>query len=942
MRKCAPLLLVVALAPAHAQTQQVVSQDQASNSDQEQKEVKAADDNVVEAEEGELLLEEVKVLGLRQSIKKAQEIKMDSDSVVDAIVAEDIGKLPDITAAESIARIVGVQVTRFNDEANSVLIRGLPDVTTTYNGREFFVAEQRRAALQDFPSQALAGIEVYKSGTADLIEPGLAGLVNVRTRRPFDFDGQKIAGGVHYGYNDQSEKSSPNGNVLYSNRWKTSIGEVGFLANATYAQSEFDTGLRWNATWFPTAESRWSIEEPFSEGGFVLPARVGLYSESGDRWRPSANIALQWRPNDELEVYFDGIYQGYRFTGVQDNFWFHMTDRDSLNFPDGGGYPILSNIIMVPGTNNTQAASLTKSGGMPAEAYRSTHKANTDTYQYALGLKWDNGFLQIATDLAYTDSEFNDYAWSFDTGLAFSPTVNVNFIGSDSGAIFDSPDWDPTDISTYQARGYFESIHEVGGKGLQWRTDFTYDTGWGDWLHTLQFGFRYSDREATQRSGNRYAWFWDLGIPVSDLPYLDMELTQNSLRVSGQGFTQYLAPTLDSIQSNQAALARFAYEKLLERNKPDEAARWADTNLAIDPANQWLAEEQTYAIYLQTKSHFELGSVGVDAFAGVRVVQTDSKNQGTSIVRFEGEETREARTRDNSYIDVLPNISVRAMLTEELQFRAGFTKTRTKPGFGDLNPALNITQIDRGNVNPDDGSLREDASGSGGNPDLKPLTSDNYDISLEYYFSETGFVSGAVFYRDLEGFLSRFTRFVEDPDYGTVRLNKPENAGEGELKGWELNALTFMDYEFVPEYLRQFGISANVTKLEGKNRYPNSDGDFDNFRDITGISRYTYNAAVFYENARFSARLSYNNRETWVNNYSDTIDGSFAGSKTRTRDRLDFSASFDVNDNMAVYADVANILAKPFRNFTVIDGLQYTQDVRDEGRYFGLGLRLSY
>ncbi|WP_202948062.1 TonB-dependent receptor plug domain-containing protein [Caulobacter sp. AP07] len=149
---------------------------------------------------------EVVVTGLRQSLRSAQQIKRNSDAILDAVVAEDIGKLPDNTAAETLARITGVQVERFSDEANRVLIRGLPDVATTYNGREIFTAELRRVQLQDFPAQALAGIEVYKSGTADIVEPGLAGLINVRTRRPFDFKDWFVGGGVRGTYNDQTRK----------------------------------------------------------------------------------------------------------------------------------------------------------------------------------------------------------------------------------------------------------------------------------------------------------------------------------------------------------------------------------------------------------------------------------------------------------------------------------------------------------------------------------------------------------------------------------------------------------------------------------------------------------------------------------------------------------------------------------------------------------------
>lgn len=878
-------------------------------------------------------VEEVVVTGVRASMEKAQEIKKESDSILDAIVAEDIGKLPDLTAAESIARIPGVQVSRYNDEADSVLVRGLPDVTTTYNGREFFTAELRRVQLQDFPSQALAAIEVYKSGTADLIEPGLAGVVNVRTRRPFDFDGQKISASVHQSYNDQSEKSSPSGNFLYSNRWKTELGEFGALGNVSYAESEFYNGVRYNATGFPQAQAGWNIEQPYSNGGFILPATVGLYNSSGNRRRPSANVALQFRPNEELNFYFDGIYQGYRGRGMVDNFWYSLTDSDWQNQT---GDPNLSNIVMVDGTGNAQAASLTKSGGLPPQAFRSTGSAATDTYQYAIGAEWDRGPLKVVTDLAYTDSKYTNDEWSFDTGLAMSPTVNASFFG-DQGAIFDAQ-WDVTDASLYEIRGYYEKVYAVAGKGLQWRTDLEFDTG-VDWLHTVQFGVRYNDRDASMKQGDRYAWLWPSHIPVSALGFLDMQLTHDPYRTNKQGFAQYLAPTRGSIAGNHDALAQFAYEQLLVRG--DRAAdRWANPNITIDPANNWLANEKSYATYLQGKFYFELGSAKVDVFAGARAVWTEADNRGISTITLDGVSRQEPRTASDSYVDLFPNISTRVRFTDELQLRAGFTQTSTKPGFGALNPALNITQVVQG---PNAPELEFDAEGKGGNPDLKPLTSDNYDVSLEYYFSKAGFVTAAVFYRDLFGFTSDYTRFIEDPQYGTIKFTRPENAGEGKIKGWELGASTFLDYAFIPDFLKPLGVSVNATRLDGKNRRPDGDGNFGEFIEITGLSKYTYNAAVFYELSRFSARVSYNRRDTWVNWYGQTsADGGFAGNKTRARDRLDFSSRFNATDHISIWADVGNVLARPFRNFTVIDGYSYPQDVRDEGRYFGVGIQVQY
>ncbi len=239
---------------------------------------------------------DIVVTGFRASLGSAQSIKRNSDAILDAIVAQDIGKLPDNTAAESLARVTGIQVSRYSDEVTQVLVRGLPDVATTFNGRDIFTAEGRGVALQDFPAGALAGLEVYKSGTADLLEPGLAGLINVRSRRPFDFEkGFTIAGGVRGTYNDQSKKFDPLGNLLLSQRADTPIGEVGWLINAVYTQAQYRNAVRWGEgnTNKPTTGT---TILPASVGrDFQIPTAVGVYNDSGKRWRPAVNATGHWR-----------------------------------------------------------------------------------------------------------------------------------------------------------------------------------------------------------------------------------------------------------------------------------------------------------------------------------------------------------------------------------------------------------------------------------------------------------------------------------------------------------------------------------------------------------------------------------------------------------------------------------------------------------------------
>src|SRR5687768_10390619 len=224
--------------------------------------------------------ETIVVTGLRRSLRSAQNIKRNSEQIVDAIVAEDIGKLPDIAVSDTAARIPGVQVERGGGEAGRVLVRGLPDFATTYNGREIFTAETRSVALQDFPSGAVGAIEVFKTSTANLIDPGLAGLVNVRSRRPFDFDGFEIAGSVWGLYTYQADEITPNGNLLVTNRWDVGDGgEIGALIGFSYTRLKYLDSTRENTDFVAGG----------GPNGTRWPDIQRVFYGEGDRTRPSVN-----------------------------------------------------------------------------------------------------------------------------------------------------------------------------------------------------------------------------------------------------------------------------------------------------------------------------------------------------------------------------------------------------------------------------------------------------------------------------------------------------------------------------------------------------------------------------------------------------------------------------------------------------------------------------
>jgi TonB-dependent receptor len=881
--------------------------------------------------------EDIIVTGYRASLGSAQAIKRNSDAILDAVVAQDIGKLPDNTAAESLARVSGVQAIRFADEVRDVLVRGLPNVITTFNGRDIFTAEQRRTNIQDFPAGMLAGLEVYKSGSADLLEPGLAGLINVRTQKPFDFKKFTIAGGIRGSYNDQSRKYDPQANLLVTDRADTAIGEIGYLINASYAQAQYRNANRWASGYIVTPSSAQVITPTSAGRSFSYPERVATNNDTGRRWRPSVNASVQWKPANNLEIYYDFLFQGFRGNLLSDQSEFSLRAFD----------PTLSNVVLLDGKPD-QVRSFLKSGGERGQMYRSTSREDTNGYQSAGGAIWTIGRAKLSTDLAYTRSKFVASAWSFDTAMTTPTTVDVDFF-KDKGVSFSLPGFDATNPANYKWRGYYESLYIAKGAGWQWRTDLDLETGL-DLLPKLQVGYRWTNRTSSQDFGNRYANTEKLNIPLTATPTGQLSMIQDSFRGDVQSWRTWLMPSRDGIAGNVAALralARTSLAQLVAANPTDsgyaDALRaFSTNNVQINPAGSNYGKENTYAGYMQGKYAFQVGTVQMDGLIGVRIVNTVGNYTGNSTVNFNGSSNLVPITRRSNYVDILPNISMRIHATDNFQIRLGVTKTRTRPDFSQLNPSLNITQ-NTSPIDPNAPGLRPNATGRVGNPDLMPLTSKNYDASFEWYMSQNSSLTLAVFYRDLFGFIGDYPRLVQDPQYGLLQITRPENAGDGNIKGAEVNAQTFFD--FLPGWLSGFGVQGNVTYVDGKTRLPSSVVGTDTpLVPITGLSKWAYNAAFFYEKGDLSTRLSYNGRSKYVDYYGQSsAGGGFTGREVRAITRLDFSLNYTVVKELTLTFDATNLLAQPFSNYAAYSPNRiYPRDLRDEGRYYGIGARFRF
>lgn len=861
---------------------------------------------------------EIVVTGLRKSLQSAQNIKRNSDQQVDSIVASDIGKLPDVALSDVAARIPGVQVDRGGGEAGRVLIRGLPDFATTYNGREIFTAEARAVALQDFPAGAIAAIEVFKTTTSDLVEGGLAGEVNVRSRKPFDFDGLEIAGSAWGQYEKRSKDFNPNGNLLVSDRWDTGIGEIGALLNFSYTSFHYLDSTLSNTDFIANPNV-----QPANQV-IRLPDIQRITFGEGRRSRPSLNGALQWRPEPGLEFYAEALWQGFRNK---------VSDREtSVPLYGGSAY---NDVALQDGTNLVDSVTVVNPNR--PEGFQGATYGKTNTYQYAIGGKYDAGPFHLSADGARTESKFTNSIYSFDTAYAAPTTVTANTgLAGGNGPSFALANVDPTVASNYIFRGFYDRRQIARGRDWQGRIDASYDTG-NDYLTKIEAGFRYVDRKADYQDGDRYSYLEGQRLPLSAIP-VDYGLGDSGFPGdAGNGLGRYYTPTYGGIRSNIAALRAFV--------------GFPAGTPPVNPSATYSATETSYAGYGQIKYAFGTG-VRVDGAIGVRVVGTTLDLTGTSI----SDNVAAPISTSTKYTDWLPNASARIRFTDRIQLRLSATKTRSRPAFGQYNPAVNsggipgcefdpvTNMLIPANQNPNASSCIR--GGSGGNPDLKPLKSKNYDASLEYYFSSTGVVALAGFRRDLTGFISNYQTAELDGNGYTLNVDRPYNSGKGRIQGFEAQFTTFLDFDGLPAWTRSFGIDTNVTYLDAKTGVPASLGGTIAQTRILGVSTWTYNVAGIFEQGALSSRLSWNHRSSYLGTLQFRGPDIYT-EKVHGIGRLDFSASYDIIKNLTLTADWTNILAKPFRsdlNYAYGDGTSATfpRLVRYEESVWSAGMRFRF
>lgn len=857
----------------------------------------------------------VVVTPLRESLQSAQTLKQDSRMITDSIVAEDIGKLPDNSVADALQRITGVQVAQgFQGETSSVVIRGLPNVITTLNGREIFSGVGRAFAFQNLPATAVKTVQVYKTSEASLPDGGIAGMVDMQLFRPFDFDGSKVAATVNETHSKYGDHTDPSGSVLLSDRWKTDLGEFGALMNVGYDRQHY----AYNAVWddFPKVLTDGSGAPVRTSSGNLISAPNGFGADYniGDRTRQEFNYALQWKPNDSTEIYVEGLYD-----------W----DSDNYNQPFFFSFPVGSvdpqNIKV---TNNCYANQLTgstyygqticdaASGSWTGNTYAATstqaHQEWGHDIQNSIGAKWHGDRLNLSTDLSFNSSSFHEQTFIVDTFLKAPITTIWN--GAQNWQLAGNPANDP---SNYYLNGLFQTWNNQRGKQTAWRGDGNYDIN-GSFFQYVDFGLRYSDHKA-QYNGS---------IEVSTPPpggTGDISLNPNPANQVVARFPSGYFCSQPTTNAIPVPWLSGCFNYLTNNADAIRTLYGVPTGLAAEnPGRFYHIDEKSYAGYFQFGYGNELWGMPFDGLMGMRIERV---KRNLDAFSYDASTNVYSPLSDSTDSPVyLPNLSFNLHIKDNLQLRLVAAKTLTYPDFGQLNPSLSL--------NP--GTINRAGVASSGNPDLKPIRSNNYDAALEYYFGPASYVSGSVFYRDINGYIQNY---VTDVTIGgqPFQLNSPQSAGSGHLDGAEVAYQQFFD--FLPEPFNGLGMQLNYTYIEGSTRSPQFIGGPVVTSPLQNVSKNNGNAVLMYEKFGWSARLAYNYRSRFIDGFNQpTVAG--VNDEIKPANQVDFSLGYDINKYFTVVFNATNILGANLHQYWG-DGDTRPRDIRYQDRTYGLGVRFK-
>jgi TonB-dependent receptor len=857
-------------------------------------------------DDADAALEEVIVTGLRGTLQSAQKIKFDAEQIVDSIVADDIANLPDRSVTETLQRIPGVTIDHFisrNDpehfggEGSGVAIRGLTQVRGEINGRDGFTANGGRTlSFEDVPPELLAGVDVYKNPSADMIEGGLGGTVNLRTRMPFDLDEQLIGFTASASYQNLIEETTPAFSGIYSDRWDTGAGEMGFLIDVAYSKLKGRVDAIFSRPYVPYDHDA----DPLTADQYI-PRGADWRTERTDRERKGLYTAYQWRPNDEMEYYLTVFRSEYDMNWDEDALFVNNA-TDTMETTEGNPLyasfadPVFdSNNAMISGTLID-----TTEGGVAMGSDVRLSQRNSVTTDVSTGFNWqldDSWF--VSTDLQYVKATTDAFDSTVATGTLL-PYITMDV--SSGRPHIQTDNAYMADPANYYAAFTMEHFEDNEAEQLALRADAEYTFNNIETLRSLKFGVRFTDLESSivNTGYNWYpviqpwmrGWALDGNLPLPTLAdmFTEAEL-ENLVHVNTfDNFYRGGVPNPGGVVAPNVSVAQGFPDSYLTLHNAalpyytccyyDDSSGTRVTNWApreLDPSQLNDQTQTTSSAYLMLR--FGWDDIGVDGNIGVRYVETESTstgytiypsltNAGPTVVAFFDAAADGFLDTTNSYSHTLPSLNLRwKLLDDQLVLRLAASQAIFRPDFNQLSSYIQLNA----NLNdgaPDGSDELSDYHGSAGanNPYLNPLEADQYDVSAEWYYSDIGQVWLTLFRKDIDGFIRQEyidRTFPATGDF-VYNIEQPANQEWAKIDGWELGWRQFWD--------SGFGIEASYTRINSEAALNDEtipvDTDGQAFGvDVLpyeGLSENSYSTIFMFENSMFSTRLAYTWRDEFL------------------------------------------------------------------------------
>ncbi|MBB4101135.1 TonB-dependent receptor [Sphingomonas kyeonggiensis] len=814
------------------------------------------------------------VTGIRQSLGAARDIKRNAVQFVDAIVSDDIGKLPDRNVAESLSRVSGIQVDRGIAEGTNVSVRGLRQNVYLFNGREIVDATGRGGIGLDqlgsstygilslVPSELISRLEVTKLAGADDIAGALGGIVDINTRKPLDGP-SSIAARAGASYDSLTKKPSYEMFGLVSQKFAGDT--LGVLVSASYGRRKLSQqGL-----------DTFSGYTQFTSGGVTRFGHSDARPEEITETRTKFGLdgVIQWKPAPGVEITLDSFYS--KLISDRERYWISFNPQTGLT-----NATYSPNNVLISGTST--APVLTNSEFAYTKA---------DTWSSALNGKFDvSDRIEASAELSYnrSTSSYDQNYLRLQPLTTITPSTSFDFSKGDLGA-YSISGINLSDPSQLRFTILFDNLYRAKTEATAARTDWSMKLGEG-FLDKLNIGLR--AQKLDTRVNPSLADIRPTGgiVATSLAQYLTLHSNPDFAQGDFAGLPRSFLAANGSIAggcgvwTNVPAISQ-------------AAACLNPTQTATALAGTYRIKENFTEGYAKLDFKVE-GALDLAGNIGVRYLHRDMTSIGNLIGATGGVTPTTFERTDDEW---LPSATVKMNVAEGLILRLGAAKVVAFPNTADLNNGvtLNNTAVFVNGVQTTPGT------GSGGAPNLNPFKANQFDASLEYYFGRQALFSVGLFYKDVSTFIVA-KQSAETFNNVNYLINRKINGDGAKVKGIE--ALLQLPFYFLPGALDGFGIVATYSYIDSTTPIRDAVGRVLAF---PGLSKNNANLVGYYEKGPISFRVAYN----WRDDYLVGLSGANTGIYNDAYTDLSTTFRYDISKNFSLNLEANNLLNQHQRTY---------------------------